>query len=332
MSRDTENQSSTQHGSGAAHSGQEIDFDAEHSPEVSRRASNAVLRHKAAQLRTADASVANAPQADRDKQHEKADLAELHGLQSAIMLAAKHLTEDAAFIHLTVGNATGTDASVSPALQLVDARITKANAEVGQLSKRIGTAGSDDMTAHATHLAHEFGALNHGVFLLDQAVTEAKNLAYRHRPETLNSNTSSLHASFESIRRDLKLDEPGVTIQSTAVDARPENVLFAETLGFNLTAVYDAARSVRMGIGAKTELHVEADLVKVVRHVGAVADLLRQVTDRKALTSHKPRIREVLAEIHGLEKQIEHTSNHADKLSKGPVVDNLRLLQNALDR
>jgi hypothetical protein len=334
MPRDSENQQSTQHGTGTAGGSHDIDFDAEHSPAISRRASNAVLRHKAAQVRTADASsVTNAPQAERNKQHDKADLAELHGLQSAIMLAAKHLIEDVVFIRATVQKAYGTDAGVSPALQLVDGRINRATSEMDQLSRRIGRINEKEetgMTSSARQLVHEFGALNHGVMLFEQALIEAKNLAHEHRPEKLNANTTWLHNCFDLIRNALELNAAGAVIPDTKVDARPESELFAETLGFNLSAAYEAARSVRMGLGANTELHVATDLEKVIRHVGLLAYLVRHRTDPKALGAHKKRIREVLTEIHSLEKQIQDVPKHADTLH-ARAADDIRTLQSAVD-
>jgi hypothetical protein len=293
MSGDTENQQSAQHGGGAAATGQDVDFDAEHAPATSRRASTAVLRHKAAQLRTADAAaVANATPEQRDKQHAKADLAELHAYQSAIMLVAKHLDEDAAFIYRTAGQTAG-DAGADPLLKEIDARVAKATSEVRHLSMRIGrvTLKESGMTEDADFLFHELGALKHGVFRIDTELENARRFA-KSVGQSLQADTFSLHDAFGLIHRALSKDAKELApLPNTDIDKRPEAELFAETLGWNLTAVYDAARSVRMGLGAGQDSIISGDLQKMGRHIGEVADLVARITDAKSLKPHKQRAR-----------------------------------------
>lgn len=313
MSRQGDSQHVSQHSSGAGgHDAGDLDDD--HAPDAARRVSTAALRKKAS---SAEAAIASASKDDRDRQHRKADKSELHGLQAAIMLAARHLQEDALVLKQIADRApeiASGEAGAAPLVELITARVLKATDEIDDLSRRIGkvTRAESGMTESAGLLAHELGALKHAVFLIDVHVIHASNAAFRRGAKIyheLRPKTDAIKDDFQRICRNLALDEETrhAPLPDTKIDARPESELFATAMDWNLTAACDAARSVRMSHAASDHGTASSDLMKMIRHVGVVADLIQQTTDGKRLKAFKPRLRLALAEVRSVENAVAGT-------------------------
>jgi predicted sugar kinase len=101
------------------------------------------------------------------------------------------------------------------------------------------------------------------------------------------------------------LQKPGGDLESTfhEVDGRQETKMFDEALQTNVSAVCDAARSVRMGLATGAPAVEQGDLSKVIRHAAEVADLLMRTSNTKAVTAHKAQLKNMIAELHSLEAE-----------------------------
>jgi|GEM_PF-5299387 len=274
-------------GGQAAH---DNDLEPEHAPHAARQVSLAGLRREAAAL-------------DPTTQHRKADTADLHGQQSAIVLVAKHMESRAATIDQLCQSRTNTEAGASPAIQAIMACIAEMDAEVSALNSRMGDIkdASSGMSTGADQLTAEIGQLKSGIYVFEAALGRAKWFAREHG-EPITATTASIDKSIDEMLR--KVTREGVELSKGrhAVDHRSEPALFAEAMTDNLGAAHEAAQAMRAEMTTGTEAVLGDDLKKLTRHLKEIENLLGQVTAKSA-RSYQPRVRTLLAEVHALEKE-----------------------------
>ena len=249
-------------------------------------------------------AVSDATSQEQKKQHDTADTASFHGLEAAMTLGARQLQAAADEILRIIASPANTEAGAEPQLQVLRPLIQKASADLYLLNSRIGAVTPEKtsgMTNLATMLSPQLGALDVAFGHLTAAASRAEQFATQHG-DKLGVDFIAAAGYLEDMHK--KLGIASQDIHRHAIDARSETTIFAEALGENLTAAYEAARAVRMGLTTGAELVVSGDLKMTVRHVGEIAILLKQVTDPKTLKVYKAQLHKVVAEVDALTSEV----------------------------
>jgi hypothetical protein len=275
--------------------------------------------------RKAVPKVSDATPQEQQKQHDKADQADLFGLQSAIQVVAKQLEDGAIDIYRLIASPPGTAAGAEPQMQAVRARLDKLGSVTVALRGRIGMVAheSSGMTKDAAILRPDVGALQGAQVTLSNAVAKAAQFGATHGAK-LGTNVDFVTKEINLIKSYLKI-EGELKIES--VDERPLATIVSEAVGQNLTAVREAALSVRMGLATGDPMAVSGDMQKVVRHIKEVADLVREITDRKQLKSYRDHVRSVLSEVRRLEADLAGKQALADMLKADSVASAIHEIQ-----
>ncbi|MEO7732673.1 MAG: hypothetical protein ABIY55_17015, partial [Kofleriaceae bacterium] len=275
--------------------------------------------------RKAEPKVSDATPQEQQKQHDKADQADLFGLQSAIQVVAKQLQDGAIDIYHLIASPPGTAAGAEPQMQAVRARLDKLGAAAFALRGRVGMVADTNsgMTKDAAFLRPDVGALQAAYGTLLSAVAKAAQFGSAHGSELgtdagFVANELTLIKSYLEIKGDLKLE---------TVDERPAPTIVSEAIRQNLTAVREAALSVRMGLAKSDQTVVSGDMQKVVRHIREVADLVRGITDHQQLKSYQDQVHQVFSDVRRLETDVAGKQPLADMLKAEAVVAAIHEIQ-----
>jgi len=275
--------------------------------------------------RKAEPKVADATPQEQQKQHDKADQADLFGLQSAIQVVAKQLEDGASDIFHLVASPPATAAGAEPQMQAVKARIDKLGAVILALRGRVGMISdtTSGMTKEAEHLRPDVGALQAAHGTLSHAVAKAAQFGASHGAK-LGTDAGFVAKEINLIKSYLKIEGE---LRLESVDERPVATLVSEAIGQNLTAVHEAALSVRMSLAKGDPAVVSGDMQKVVRHIREVADLVRDITDRKQLKAYRDHVHQVLSEVRHLEADVAGKQALAGMLKADAVVAAIHEIQ-----
>jgi hypothetical protein len=235
---------------------------------------------------------------EREQQHGTADRASRQGFESAMALVAKqlHLTAEAIIRTIREPGDRTTDAILETLRTLSGDALW----QLMRLHRHLGLQGDPGVSEEIAQLAPQLAAVNQALARFELAARNAQEYATSHDsklepalPEAQH-RLSDLYARLGLQRRQAAHRE---------VDPRPEPEMRAQAIRENLTAVYEAAHSVRLGLAKSPMPVVEDDLWKVVRHLGEVDALMRRVDKPADLLGYKAQGQQVLAEVQSLENE-----------------------------
>lgn len=289
MSRASESEHATSH---AAHRGPpSADLDAEHDPEVSRRASLAGL-HREIGL----SAKPGGPGAGRDEDpHSKAERKSVAAIESAITLATARTHERAALI-LPLTQSLLSEAGADPLLQALQSLFDDVCGDIERLDAQVQTLDPEHRSAVRDEVLRFQGAVE--VFSnkwiravdFDKAHGETQKLATRTWSK-LQEVLMSLHRSVSS---NPKL--PELPQSSQAKGKADSKELLPSAMEATLEAVTACVTSV------KSSQVVSPDLDNLRAHLKELHSMIGQTSLRG---SQVARVRNVLAQVKTLDDKLE---------------------------
>jgi hypothetical protein len=225
-------------------------------------------------------------------------------LQASLDLGAKQLQAAADEISRLIA-APVSEAGATPLIASIRTRIHQTTTDFHALNTHVGRLNDTErpdqnqgMPSDGKYLSKEVGGIVNASSLFETAVAHAEQFASQHG-EKLGTDIHLFKDYLNDMLDKFTIDKQAPTSHEIVSDS--EDTLRTEALGLNLTAAYEAARAVRMELAAGPEPTVTSDLIKVKRHIGQIAALLKQVTNPKTLHACQAHVRQVVAEVRELE-------------------------------
>jgi hypothetical protein len=287
---------------------------------AARRASLAGLRREAAQL---------APNpADATRLHDKADGLDFQALQVSVSLAGTQLRRATIEIEEQIRIPPSAGAGVSPQLDVIRATIDEMSTMMRALNMQFGSheqyvgGGSDGLNSAYRTLYPELASLDLARGSFVDAVSHAAAHARSHGV-ALERDVQTIAFHFEWLEK--KLDIKAATLKNRKTDARPEEVVFTDAVASNVAAVIAEVHAVTAGLAGNAPT-LATDLANLRRHTGAVAALVAQTHDAKAIAKLRPRLREMVHALDSFEPKLAARPDLVGQLHSSEFLPNKRAI------
>jgi hypothetical protein len=253
---------------------------------------------------------------EQTEQHTKAGSRSSFAMQASVKLVAQRM-RDAATELGSLGTLSESDldeAGWAKPRMRAEGLIDRTAEDLDRLAGELKTSGNT-----TTNVGPELGLLRGAHFLFENTMPRLRG-QFERKGDPLDPDThEKVKQALKSLHEELGLtgsesqDRPGLG----PLDKEGEDKLRATALDNNLSAAFESARSVRMGMSKATDRVVVRDLNQLEAHLGEVDALLTQFKEdititsfdktpdrkhelaalKKSLTKFKPRLKQLVAEV-----------------------------------